>query len=73
MNTSTYCAPAWRVLTCRGGVTVGKMVVVGIVGAFLIFYIMTSPSQAADIVHHTWKVAVDVSHGVGNFIDKLAS
>jgi len=50
-----------------------KLVIAGIVGLFLVFYIMTSPTQAADIVHSTWHVAVNVAHGVGNFIDKLAS
>lgn len=50
-----------------------KLVIAGIVVLFLIFYIMTSPNQAADIVHHSWHVAVNVAHGVGNFVDKLAS
>lgn len=50
-----------------------KLVVPGIVVAFLIFYVMTSPDQAANIVHSTWHVAVDVAHGVGRFLNKLAS
>lgn len=50
-----------------------KLVVPGIVVAFLIFYIMTSPAQAANIVHGTWHLAVNVAHGVGGFINKLAS
>lgn len=50
-----------------------KLVVIGLVGAFLIFYIMTSPDHAANIVHSSWHTAVNVAHGVGKFVDKLAS
>jgi len=50
-----------------------KLVVPGIVVAFLLFYIVTSPDQAANIVHGTWHVAVNVAHGVGGFINKLAA
>jgi hypothetical protein len=50
-----------------------KLVITGIIVLFLIFYVMTSPTQAADIVHNSWHVAVNVAHGVGNFVDKLAS
>jgi hypothetical protein len=50
-----------------------KRVVAGLVVVFLIFYITSSPDSAANIVHSTWAVAVDVAHGVGNFITKLAS
>ena len=50
-----------------------KVVVVGLVAAFVLFYIMTSPDQAADIAHNVWNLAVDVAHGVGNFFNKLAS
>jgi hypothetical protein len=67
------CAALGVPRTDEGGVAMGKLVVVGIVIAFLVFYIMTSPDQAANIVHHTWSVAVNVAHGVGHFIDKLAS
>ncbi len=50
-----------------------KRVVAGLVVAFLIFYIMTSPDAAANIVQGTWHVAVNVAHGVGRFLNKLAS
>jgi lipoprotein signal peptidase len=50
-----------------------KLVITGAVVIFLIFYIMTSPDQAANIVHNTWHLAVNVAHGVGNFVDKLSS
>jgi hypothetical protein len=50
-----------------------KLVVAGVIVAFVVFYVMTSPSQAADIVHTSWHSAVDVAHGIGDFVDKLAS
>jgi NADH:ubiquinone oxidoreductase subunit 6 (subunit J) len=50
-----------------------KLVVVGAVVIFLVFYIMTSPDHAANIVHSSWHTAVHVAHGLGNFVDKLAS
>ncbi len=50
-----------------------KVAIVGVIAAFLLFYIMTSPDQAAGIAHNVWKLAVDVAHGVGHFFDKLAS
>jgi hypothetical protein len=49
-----------------------RFVVVGAVVAFLIFYVMTQPDHAADIVHAGWHVAVNVAHGVGNFVTKLS-
>jgi len=65
----------WRAISVcpgyRGGAV--KLVVAGIVAAFLLFYIITSPDQAATIVHGTWHVAVNVAHGVGGFLNKLAS
>ena len=50
-----------------------KVAIAGLVGAFVIFYIMTSPDQAATIVKGTGHLATSVAHGVGNFLDKLAS
>jgi hypothetical protein len=50
-----------------------KLVVAGIIVAFVIFYIMTSPDQAANIIHTGWHSAVNVAHGIGNFVDKLSS
>ncbi len=50
-----------------------KLVVGGAVVVFLIFYIMTSPTQAANIVHHSWHAAVGVAHGFGTFVNKLSS
>jgi hypothetical protein len=50
-----------------------KIAIAGLLGAFLIFYIMTSPDQAADMVKGIGHLATDVAHGVGDFLDKLAS
>ena len=50
-----------------------KKVVTWLVVAFLIFYIVTFPGPAADIVQSTWHVAVNVAHGVGGFLNTLAS
>lgn len=49
-----------------------KLVIVGLVVVFLVFYIMTSPDQAANIFHGTWHTSVRVAHGLGSFVDKLA-
>jgi hypothetical protein len=50
-----------------------KVTIAGLIGAFVIFYIMTSPDQAATMVKGTGHLATNVAHGVGNFLDKLSS
>jgi hypothetical protein len=50
-----------------------KLLLPGLAVVFLVFYIMTSPDQAAHIVHNSWHAAVHVAHGLGGFVDKLAS
>jgi len=50
-----------------------KIAVAGLVGAFLIFYVMTSPDQAAHIAKGSWHLVTSVAHGVGKFLDKLSS
>lgn len=50
-----------------------KRVVAVVVVLFLVFYIMTSPDTAAEIVKNIWHLAVKVAHGVGNFLNQLAS
>jgi hypothetical protein len=50
-----------------------KVAIVGLVAAFLIFYIITSPDQAADIARGAGHLTSKVAHGIGNFVDKLAS
>lgn len=50
-----------------------KVAVAGVVAAFVLFYIMTSPDQAVTIVHGSWKFITHLAHGVGSFVDKLAA
>jgi hypothetical protein len=50
-----------------------KIAIAGLVGAFVIFYIMTSPDQAATMVKGAGHLATNVAHGMGDFLDKLAS
>lgn len=50
-----------------------KTVVGGAVVAFLVFYVMTSPDQAATITHSAWALVVNLAHGIGDFVNKLAS
>lgn len=50
-----------------------KIAIIGLVVAFLLFYIITSPDQAANIAQGSWHAAVNVAHGIGTFFDKLAS
>ena len=49
-----------------------KVAIAGLIGAFLVFYIMTSPDQAATMVKGAGHVATNVAHGVGDFLNKLA-
>lgn len=48
--------------------TIGVVVLV-----FLVFYMMTSPDQAANMFHSSWHAIVNVAHGVGRFLDKVTS
>jgi hypothetical protein len=50
-----------------------KVTIAGLIGAFLIFYIMSSPDQAAHIATNIGHLARSVAHGIGNFLNKLAS
>ena len=50
-----------------------KVTIAGLVGAFLIFYIMSSPDQAAHIAKNFGHLTTSVAHGIGNFLNKLAS
>lgn len=50
-----------------------KLAIVGLVGAFLLFYIITSPDHAASIANGGWDALVNIAHGIGRFFDKLAS
>jgi hypothetical protein len=50
-----------------------KPVIIVLVVAFVLFYIITSPDQAANITSSGWDALVDIAHGVGRFFDKLSS
>jgi hypothetical protein len=50
-----------------------KVAIAGLIGAFVVFYIMTSPDQAATMVKGAGQLATNVAHGVGDFLKKLAS
>ena len=50
-----------------------KVAISGILVAFLVFYVVTSPDQAADIFHTSWHTVVNIAHGLGKFFDKVAS
>lgn len=48
-------------------------VAIGLVIAFLVFYIITSPDQAANIAGAGWQAVVGIAHGIGRFVNKLAT
>jgi hypothetical protein len=50
-----------------------KTAIAALVAAFVIFYIMTSPDQAADMVKGMGHLTKDVANGIGDFLDKLSS
>lgn len=50
-----------------------KVAVGGIVVLFLVFYIVTSPDNAASMAHGAGHLVSNVAHGIGNFLDKLSS
>lgn len=39
--------------------------------AFVIFFVVTQPTDAADITHTLWHGTVNVAHGVANFVNQL--
>jgi hypothetical protein len=49
-----------------------KTAIAALAVAFVIFYIMTSPDQAASIAKGAGHLTSHVAHGVGSFIDNLA-
>ena len=50
-----------------------KLAIAGVVGAFVVFYIMKSPDQAATIAKGTWHFVSHLAHSIGGFLDKLVS
>lgn len=58
-----------RILT---GVYVdAKKLIAAVLVAFVIFYVVTSPDDAAKISHTVWHGVVNTAHGVSTYIDKL--
>jgi hypothetical protein len=46
--------------------------VVGVLAAiFVLFFIVTQPSQAASITHTIWDALVNIAHGISDFITSL--
>ena len=39
--------------------------------AFFVYAIVTSPTQAADLVHTFWAIIVQGSKGIGGFLDAV--
>jgi hypothetical protein len=61
------------VLSERGDEPLVKVAVAGVVVLFLVFYIVNSPDNAASMAHSAGHLVSHVAHGIGNFLDKLAS
>lgn len=50
-----------------------KTGVTAVVVAFLIFFVLSSPDNAATIAHGAWNTVVHIAHGLNTFLDKLSS
>lgn len=48
-----------------------KKLLVLLVVAFVIYAIVQSPQQAADIVHNVWNMIVGGFHGIADFFNKV--
>lgn len=48
-----------------------KKVVGWLVVIFVVFFIVTQPSQAANIAHDLWNGIINIFHGIGDFISSL--
>lgn len=57
----------------RGHLPMVKIAIAALVGAFVLFYIITSPDHAASMADGAWHVTVNIAHGIGRFFDKLSS
>jgi hypothetical protein len=44
-----------------------------LVVAFAIFFVLTSPDNAATMLHGLWNTIVHIAHGLNTFLDKLSS
>lgn len=48
-----------------------KKVILWAVVIFLLFFIVTQPSQAANITRTIWDAIVNIFHGISDFISSL--
>jgi len=48
-----------------------QLLVGAVVGIYVVFFIVTSPDQAAKITHTGWSVVINTAHGISNYIGKL--
>ena len=48
-----------------------KTVIGWLVVLFLLFFIVTQPTQAASIVRTAWEGIVNIAHGVSDFVTSL--
>ena len=48
-------------------------VVIAVVVILIIAYIVAYPAQSADIIHNGWGHTKSIAHGLGDFVNKLAS
>ena len=67
------CFRAPHRMSTEGSQQMVKIAIAGLIGAFVIFYMMTSPDQAAAFAKGVGHLATDVAHGVGDFLDRLAA
>ncbi len=44
-----------------------------VIVAFVIFFVLTSPDNAAKTADGAWNTVVHIAHGLNTFIDKLSS
>jgi hypothetical protein len=40
-------------------------------GIFVIFFVVTQPSSAADITNTLWHGTVNIAHGLASFVNQL--
>lgn len=50
-----------------------KTGVTAVIIAFVIFFIMSSPDNAATIAHNAWGLVENVAQGLKDFINKLTA
>ncbi len=50
-----------------------KTATTAVIVAFVIYFVLTSPDNAARIADGAWNTVVHIAHGLNTFIDKLSS